>query len=232
MSNDAQRRTALDKRNERAPPHPALMEIRLPPLSCSAQLSPAPGCPPSRPLQVVSDLLFWSIWNTHGASLPRFAKRQSDRVLAGNTKNRVWRPGRALPVTCVLRTTAGLVVTPSLLRRGCGGTSPVRRLARAVRSIDQNYLPAADATPTWFPSRHEQVIFVAASRPARTTRKVMQMRQRTVVQWKISRLCHPKEVLAVFMSKKCGMGTAAISERDRPHRVPRRVTLTESSTVT
>lgn len=33
MRTDVNRRTALDKRNERAPPHPALTEIRLPPPS-------------------------------------------------------------------------------------------------------------------------------------------------------------------------------------------------------
>lgn len=36
-----------------------------------------------------------------------------------------------------------------------------------------------------------------------------------------------KRSLVVFMSRNRGMGTAAISERDRPHRVPRRVTFTD-----
>lgn len=121
------------------------------------------------------------------------------KSLAGSTTDSCWQPGQAPSVVCVLWTTAGLVGTPSLSRRGwCGGTSPVRRLVQPVRSIDQNYLPAADAAPTWFPSRHEQVIFVAASRPARTTRKVMQRLPRTVVEWEPSRFPSPKRDLWLF----------------------------------
>ncbi|KAK0746030.1 hypothetical protein B0T18DRAFT_390541 [Schizothecium vesticola] len=69
------------------------------------------------------------------------------------------------------------------------------------RSSSTQYKPellTANAAPTSFHSWHKQVILVAASRPARTARKVMQRLQRTVVKWNHSRLLSSKRGLWLF----------------------------------
>jgi hypothetical protein len=81
------------------------------------------------------------------------------------------------------------------------GVCVAERRRGGPRSSSTQYraeLSTANAAPAWFHSWHEQVILVAASRPAPTARKVMQRPQRTVVKRKHSRLLSSKRGLWPF----------------------------------
>lgn len=143
---------------------------------------------------------------------------QRDNLTESLVGNTIWQPGRAPSVACVLWNTAGLVGTPSLSRRGCGGTSPVRRLAQVVRSIDQNYCRPLMRYRQGFSrvmSRSSWWLLLGLlSRCGKSCRRNREQSSSGSLPVFVTQ----KEVLAVFMSRNHGMGTAAISEWDRPHR--------------